>query len=463
MAILDIFNAGQDEDENLLKNNPQALSVLSGLVNNESTQQGPQVQQGQSVEAPAQAPQQAYPQQTAQQVPQQGQQEGNQSSGGFWDTVKSVADKVGSGLANASQNPGLLDSLRAFGASVGNDKQGYESAMNSYTQRLDQNAQQRAKQQQEAVRAQREQEAKDQQAYIDNLYKVYTPESVQAYRGTGNRALLVENQSVVNARNKDTREEQQQQLQTTKVNHDMEHADSQLAQAQERLKMDNKRYGAVTVDGAEYDAPGQYTTPTGQDITIESNGGVLSAKPTPVKERTPTGESTSMSQIRTDLGTVNNAFTKTEDGRLIAKKGSGVSDITGPITGRSETLRDWSSSGGKQSTRDLYNAAMRTDAAFQNMGIAEAKAAGASGINTMAEVQQFSKGMPQYDYTSEDAFAASQQAKMDYIDRWNASHPDKKNRGSTGPSYGTGQEQAAPQPQQASPHQSGGWTVVRHQ
>ncbi|HHI2551356.1 TPA: hypothetical protein ACP41M_001072 [Klebsiella aerogenes] len=73
-------------------------------------------------------------------------------------------------------------------------------------------------------------------------------------------------------------------------------------------------------------------------------------------------------------------------------------------------------------SRDVYNAANRIQGRMQNQGIADAKAAGASGINTVAEAKMYFQGMPQLDYSSPQALKSSLENIRDYTNEFNQSH-----------------------------------------
>lgn len=58
---------------------------------------------------------------------------------------------------------------------------------------------------------------------------------------------------------------------------------------------------------------------------------------------------------------------------------------------------------GSEKSRDVYNAVNRINGALLAQGVADAKAMGASGINTAAEAQMYFKGLPSLDLSSESA------------------------------------------------------------
>lgn len=91
--------------------------------------------------------------------------------------------------------------------------------------------------------------------------------------------------------------------------------------------------------------------------------------------------------------------------------------ITGQVIGRSETARDLSSSLDPQ-TREIYKASERLSTQMGNAAISAAKAAGASGINTEAEIKRFTAGVPQIDYTSEDNYKASVEKIRQYAENY---------------------------------------------
>lgn len=80
--------------------------------------------------------------------------------------------------------------------------------------------------------------------------------------------------------------------------------------------------------------------------------------------------------------------------------------ITGNFIGRNTMARDVSSSLDPE-TRKIYMASERLSTQMGNAAIAAAKNAGASGINTEAEIKRFTQGVPQVDYTSQENYKAS--------------------------------------------------------
>lgn len=91
--------------------------------------------------------------------------------------------------------------------------------------------------------------------------------------------------------------------------------------------------------------------------------------------------------------------------------------FTGQLVGRSPTARDVSSSLDPD-TRKVYQASERLTTQMGNAAISAAKAAGASGINTEAEIKRFTAGVPQVDYTNEANYKASIQKIQDYADNY---------------------------------------------
>lgn len=93
-----------------------------------------------------------------------------------------------------------------------------------------------------------------------------------------------------------------------------------------------------------------------------------------------------------------------------------LSSITG-ITGGAGKLpitSDYRTKLNDDETRDLYNAAERVLGNMQNMSIEKAKAMGASGINTVAELEIYKKGLPQPDFSSPRAIRETLKAIEQY-------------------------------------------------
>lgn len=114
-----------------------------------------------------------------------------------------------------------------------------------------------------------------------------------------------------------------------------------------------------------------------------------------LSEKANAGNPTANQQlITTDLQTVNSATPEQLD------------RFTGQFVGRSTTARDLSSSLDSD-TRKVYQASERLGGQLGNAAIAGAKSAGASGINTEAEIKRFTASVPQVDYTSPENYKAS--------------------------------------------------------
>lgn len=140
--------------------------------------------------------------------------------------------------------------------------------------------------------------------------------------------------------------------------------------------------GLLKLSGYAKDGTPHYTTANSKDIetyNAKQNAGNPDAN---------------QQLVTTDLETVNAA---TPDQ---------LNRITGPLTGRSENIRDVRSSL-DEGTRKVYQASERLTTQMGNAAISAAKAAGASGINTEAEIKRFTQGVPQVDYTSEENYKNS--------------------------------------------------------
>ncbi|HEK0450036.1 TPA: phage DNA ejection protein [Proteus mirabilis] len=121
-----------------------------------------------------------------------------------------------------------------------------------------------------------------------------------------------------------------------------------------------------------------------------------------------------------------------------------LSSITG-ITGGAGKLpitSDYRTKLNDDETRDLYNAAERVLGNMQNMSIEKAKAMGASGINTIPELEIYKKGLPQPDFSSPRAIRETLKA----IDQYNKDFNSGKNANLGAPS-----SQQSAQPMQQAP------------
>ncbi|MFW3388248.1 UNVERIFIED_CONTAM: hypothetical protein RF648_19855, partial [Kocuria sp. CPCC 205274] len=93
--------------------------------------------------------------------------------------------------------------------------------------------------------------------------------------------------------------------------------------------------------------------------------------------------------------------------------------------------------------RKVYQAGERLSGQMGNAAISAAKAAGASGINTEAEIKRFTQGVPQIDYTSEANYKNSIAKIQEYANNFR----DSLIRGKGG-------NVAPQQPQQTTKHLS---------
>lgn len=86
---------------------------------------------------------------------------------------------------------------------------------------------------------------------------------------------------------------------------------------------------------------------------------------------------------------------------------------------------------GKQA-REVYLAAYRVQTAMRMQGLQNARAMGATGIDTDAEAKRYFASMPQPDYSTPDAFQASLNNIKEYTDNWNQQHPNTRGALSNG-------------------------------
>lgn len=104
------------------------------------------------------------------------------------------------------------------------------------------------------------------------------------------------------------------------------------------------------------------------------------------------------------------------------KKLSSITGITGGA-GKLPLTSDYLTKYNDDETRDLYNSAERVLGNMQNMSIEKAKAMGASGINTIPELEIYKKGLPQPDFSSPRAIKETLKA----VDQYNKDFNSGKN------------------------------------
>ncbi|EBA3920932.1 hypothetical protein EE88_21625 [Salmonella enterica] len=187
------------------------------------------------------------------------------------------------------------------------------------------------------------------------------------------------------------------------------------------------RYG-VTVAGANGGGIGldDIENGTGPQAFIEdANGGLLKLSGYN-KDGTPRYTTANSKDIETYQGQknasnpdANTALVSTDLNTVQGATDNQLDRITGQIIGRSSTARDIASSLDPE-TRKIYQASERLSTQMGNAAISAAKAAGASGINTEAEIKRFTAGVPQIDYTSEDNYKASVAKIKEYAENFKA-------------------------------------------
>lgn len=170
---------------------------------------------------------------------------------------------------------------------------------------------------------------------------------------------------------------------------------------------------------------------------IDANGNMITV---PVK---------AISSIAQPEGMATTNMMSSDMKKLLDADDKTLSSITG-ITGGAGKLpitSDYRTKLNDDETRDLYNAAERVLGNMQNMSIEKAKAMGASGINTVAELEIYKKGLPQPDFSSPRAIRETLKA----IEQYNKDFNSGKNASLSAP--------ASQQPtQQAPANNQGGYS-----
>ena len=407
MAILDWVNANPQETE-LLAQNPQALQVLGSIANSIPPAQEPAPVAEPVMEQPA--PVMVAP--VAQQEPVMQEEAPVQEEGFLTGLAK--------GFMNAMSNPDVINTLGAFGASMGNDRQGYESNMNAYVNRLES----RRKEEADRQFAQVQNSQRERMAEVNALYDSYTPESVAQFQATGDYSVLVPNKKYELAEGRLGVAQNNSQTSATRAANTQSNADRTYNRnvTNDQLKALDKQAqalegkSATLPDGTVITAPGIYTGSDGIRYRAELNSKGLNVKPVSAKENADYKDA--VNAINDPSTVIMNQDLKT----LQAGIDSGAANaVTGQVVGRSDTLQDWNTSlFGSQEERDVYKAADRIDANMGNQGIGAAREMGASGINTEAEAKRFFASMPRLDRTSPEALQSSLTKINTYIIQYNA-------------------------------------------
>ncbi|WP_272579117.1 phage DNA ejection protein [Providencia sp. PROV239] len=150
-----------------------------------------------------------------------------------------------------------------------------------------------------------------------------------------------------------------------------------------------------------------------------------------------------LSSISQPEGMATNNMMNSDMQKLLNADDKKLSSITG-ITGGAGKLpltSDYLTKYNDDETRDLYNSAERVLGNMQNMSIEKAKAMGASGINTIPELEIYKKGLPQPDFSSPRAIKETLKA----VDQYNKDFNSGKNASLSSKSQPQQAMQQAPQ------------------
>ncbi|ELK9995654.1 hypothetical protein RWE39_004388 [Salmonella enterica] len=156
------------------------------------------------------------------------------------------------------------------------------------------------------------------------------------------------------------------------------------------------------------------------------------------KPYTTTAQKTLTEKQNANTPTANQQLITTDLQTVDAATPEQINTFTGQIVGRTGLGRDVASSLDPE-TRKVYQASERLGGQLGNAAIAGAKSAGASGINTEAEIKRFTASVPQVDYTSPENYKASIAKIKQYAE--NFKNELIRSKGATP----AGQQQAAPQ------------------
>lgn len=339
----------------------------------------------------------------------------NAPEGTFVPQSNSTAGGFLSNLSNLFSNPAFLQSAMAFDAGMRGDQQGLQSNLNAYSQTMEARRQEQSKlQQAKLARAQQlsdvadERAWKDRAAQNDSLYRMYTPESVQAYLNSGSTDTSLLKQQPLTPYQQAVIDINQQKADTSQNAVDARVA-SNAAKNLQNLPTafgddsDHKPYqdnnGTWYVN--EPNSKGQYT---GYKVAGPQLQKQLSAN------KSSNIPSAGEQQMNSDLQYL---YDQNEKGN--------TGSFTGQAVGRSELAQDISSSVfGDDSARQAYRSAQRIDGMMLSQGVADAKNMGASGINTKAEAEMYFRSMPRLDYTSPAALKTSIEQINAYTKQFNS-------------------------------------------
>ena len=380
--------------------------------------------------------------------------------------LESVGEMAGSGLAHTFerlQDPEFQQQLQVFGAAMSDDQVRYQGALNAYDKRRTEIANQKREDMQRAeARQQKLDDLKEQRGYSEqqNYLSNFTPESVQAFRETGDQSVL--------SRAKQFRKEEDRSGNVWEVEVDaagndvpegvrriVDYAAQKEAKQSRTQVVDGILYeefgpndwrpvtdardktpaggeGVTLGDGQVVSEPGMYELGDGTLVKVEKAAtGKFSAKiPSAAEREGYRVKNTAANQsLVDDFGLVKNSNLSPETIEQLKKEGKQVPTqangfyITGISGDQGEaplTSNILTKTLGSDTDRAVKVAADRIDASMTNMGVAEAKAMGASGINTIAEVKQFAASMPKLDRSSTAALRESIKKIDTYVEAWNS-------------------------------------------
>lgn len=375
-----LFNNGDPQEQNL------DLGVLSQIVNSQ-------------------------PQAQPQQAPAQTQEAPAQESGGVGGFLKGIAD----GLAGAFSNPETINALQAFGAGMSGDARAQAQYTNAYSQRVaerkDQERQDIYRKEQQRI-AEQNAQRQSQTQFTSQLFKQYSPESVQAFQQSGDYSVLKPIQKAAS-------------YSSAGDGYILNSATGEVSRGYvpERKGSGGGNGGsgsggtsvgsAVDSDGvsrqAQRGTDGNWYIPK-----IGSKGqflGMVLAGPQQQKQLNAT-ETAGQPSAQDNLIYQNLNSLQSADSKQLE-----------PFTGQidqflPDSVKQFQSTYAGGSSNELRQKAGEIRGQILNSALTAAKEAGQSGINTQAEVDRLREGLPDFDYSSPEAFRKSSQRIADYYADW---------------------------------------------
>lgn len=344
------------------------------------------------------------------------------------DSLSNVGETVGNGLSHVFeklQDPEFQQQAGLFAAAMSNDQGRYQNALNAYDQRRQQiAAQKREDMQREQARKEKLEDLKNQREY-DALVREQGYERQDSLRMQDREWQLADKETdrAFQAANRAPRQSRTQVIDGVLYE---EQGSGNWVPVAGTSKSEAENAAGVTLsDGTTINTVGMHRTLSGDLVQVErSASGKLMAKvPTKAmreqyEAQNTAADETLMNDLNVLKGAADNEYIMT----AMTGMGGDVGELAdgADIYSKYSRFNPFSDKKNDEALREAVVSGQRLNQSMENMGIAQAKALGASGINTAEEAKRFGASMPKVDYSNTAAYKSSMKAIETYVNNYNA-------------------------------------------